>query len=227
VPDVREEPKPDWISDPFEGKRPRGRKRLEYCPDKIRVLCALAQRGKGGVYEAIDLRGGFPEPCLLKEGRRNGEVTWDGRDGAWRIRNEERVLARLSAAGVNVPAVRCSFALAGNYYLVMEYLEGETLHNFLSRLHRRLSLSRVVQYSLQLAMFLSQMHRAGWVWRDCKPKNLIVTKQGPWFRLISKAQRALISPIFWDGERAHLCLPSRAAVGRRPEKETICTPWAR
>jgi serine/threonine protein kinase len=25
---------------------------------------------------------------------------------------------------------------------------------------------------------LSQMHRAGWVWRDCKPKNIIVTRAG-------------------------------------------------
>jgi hypothetical protein len=178
VPDVREEPKPDWMSDPFEKNRPVSRKKKTVPFEPIRVLRALGQRGKGGVYEAIDLTGESPQLCLLKEGRKNGEVMWDGRDGTWRIRNEERVLGRLSAAGVNVPAVRSSFELGGNYYLVMEYLNGESLHNFLGRFRRRLPLKRVVGYSLQLATFLSQMHRAGWVWRDCKPKNIIITRAG-------------------------------------------------
>ena len=178
VPDVREEPKPDWISDPFEPHRPISRKKKVIPFEPIRALRVLSQRGKGGVYEAIDLTGDVPRPCLLKEGRMNGEVTWDGRDGVWRIKNEARVLARLSAAGVTVPAIRSSFELGGNYYLVMEYLDGETLHSFLYRLRRRLPLVRVADYGLQLAMFLSQMHRAGWVWRDCKPKNIIVTREG-------------------------------------------------
>src|SRR4029078_143494 len=40
---------------------------------------------------------------------------------------------------------------------------------------RRLPLTRVLSYGLQLSSFLSQMHHAGWTWRDCNTKNLIVT----------------------------------------------------
>ena len=40
------------------------------------------QRGKGGVYQALDLNVNPPRLCLIKEGRKHGELTWDGRDDA-------------------------------------------------------------------------------------------------------------------------------------------------
>lgn len=178
IPDVREQPKPDWINDPFEAHKPRSRAGKQEATSSIRVMTVLAQRGKGGVYEAIDFDPHNTRLCLLKEGRKNGELTWDGRDGAWRIRNEKRVLARLSSCGVPVPQVHSSFEIAGNYYLVMEYLDGETLHDNLLRRRRRLSIAQVLDYGIQLATFISQMHKAGWAWRDCKPKNVILTRAG-------------------------------------------------
>ena len=178
VPDVREEAKPEWVSDPFEEHKPRSGTAKPKTVSSIRVLKALSQRGKGGAYVAIDLRSGRPRLCLLKEGRKNGELTWDGRDGAWRVRNEKRVLSRLSSCGVPVPEVHSAFALRGNYYLVMEFLEGETLHDLLLRRRRRLTVVQVLHLGMQLAEFISKMHRAGWAWRDCKPKNMIVTRVG-------------------------------------------------
>jgi serine/threonine protein kinase len=178
IPDVREEPKPDWVTDPFEKHRPISQKRPSSTNDRIRVLHALSQRGKGGVYAAVDVSGKVPQLCLLKEGRRHGEVSWDSRDGAWRIKNEARVLGQLANAGVPVPAIRSSFETHGDHYLVMDYLDGETLHRFLYRRRRRVPIARAVDFSLQLANFLSQMHAAGWVWRDCKPNNIIVTRAG-------------------------------------------------
>jgi serine/threonine protein kinase len=114
----------------------------------------------------------------LKEGRKHGEVTWDGRDGAWRVQNEERVLKQLSLAGVSVPEVCSSFEIKGNYYLVMKFIEGETLHNRLRRRQRRLPVRQALKYAVGLAEFLSQMHQSGWTWRDCKPKNIIITRHG-------------------------------------------------
>ena len=178
VPDVREEPKPAWVSDPFMAHQPKSKASTPAVVSSIRVIRVLAQRGKGGVYAAIDLRSASPRLCLLKEGRRHGEMTWDGRDGAWRIRNEKRVLSRLSARGVPVPRVHSSFEMGGNYYLVMEYLTGTTLHEMLLRRRRRLSVQQVLDFGVQLAEFISRMHSAGWTWRDCKPKNIIVTRDG-------------------------------------------------
>ncbi len=178
--DVRERPKPDWVRDPFENVKPVSKRRKPQSDPtrSFHVLRALVQRGKGGVYQAIDLGANPPRLCLLKEGRRHGEMAWDGRDGAWRVRNEERVLSSLSARGMMVPKVYSRFELDGNFYLVMEFIDGESLHNLLLRQTRLLSLRRVSSYGIQIATLLSQMHRAGWAWRDCKPKNLIVTGQG-------------------------------------------------
>ena len=178
VPDIRERAKPDWVSDIFETHKPKLRSSRQTAVESIRVIKVLAQRGKGGVYVAIDLRSGSPRLCLLKEGRRHGEVTWDGRDGAWRVKNEERVLSRLSSCGVPVPQVHSSFEMGGNYYLVMEYLDGETLHEKLLFRARRLAVTQVLDCGIQLAQFIVQIHSVGWTWRDCKPKNIIVTRDG-------------------------------------------------
>jgi len=182
TPDVRtsESAKPDWVPDLFEGVRLRGAKReaRDGRPRPYRVLRALVQRGKGGVYQALDLSVSPPRLCLIKEGRKDGETNWDGRDGAWRVRNEERVIATLSARGVNAPRVYSSFELEGNYYLVTEFIAGESLHGLLLRRARRMSVAGVLRYGIQLSDIFSRIHAAGWVWRDCKPVNVLVTPDG-------------------------------------------------
>jgi serine/threonine protein kinase len=182
IPDVREaeNAKPDWVSNPFEERPELRRPRPTSSPQtkNFRVFRALVQRGKGGVYQAIDVSGSAPRLCLLKEGRKNGELNCDGRDGAWRVRHEERVLTLLAATGVDVPSIYTSFEVDGNYYLVTEFIEGECLHNLLRKLKRRIPIARVIGYGIQLAGIFSQIHAAGWVWRDCKPLNLIITPRG-------------------------------------------------
>jgi len=180
IPDRRDQPKPDWVADPFEQLHRRRRvvAQQNSIATSYRVFRALAQRGKGGVYQAADLSSKAPRLCLIKEGRKHGELNWDGRDGRWRIRNEERVLSELLAHGLNVPRVYSSFELAGNAYLVTEFIGGETLQSLLSRLQRRMPIARVLKYGIQLAEFMATMHAAGWVWRDCKPMNIVVTRTG-------------------------------------------------
>lgn len=176
-PDVRERTRPDWAKDPFAPKAGfQTRRTAATVP--FRVLRAVVQRGKGGVYQAIDLRDKLPRLCLLKEGRRSGETSWDGRDGAWRVRHEERVLLKLAAAGVSVPEVYSAFELRGNYYLAMEFIAGETLLQALQKLQRRMPIPRALHLGIQLANVCAQLHRAGWAWRDCKPKNVMVTPEG-------------------------------------------------
>jgi serine/threonine protein kinase len=130
------------------------------------------------VYEAVDAGSNPPRLCILKEGRREGEIAWDGRDGVDRVRNEERVLKSLAAASVNVPRVYASFEVEGNYYVVSEFIAGENVESFLSRRRRRLSLRHGFKLGGQLAFLLSRIHAAGWVWRDFKPSNVMLTREG-------------------------------------------------
>jgi serine/threonine protein kinase len=144
----------------------------------FRAFRALTQRGKGGVYQALDLSAERPRLCILKEGRRHGEPDWDGRDGRWRVRNEEKALTALRAFGVEVPRVYASFEVEGHFYLVTEFIEGVSLQSLLNKRLKRLPVGRALRYGFQLSVLLSRIHSAGWAWQDCKPSNLIVTKEG-------------------------------------------------
>jgi eukaryotic-like serine/threonine-protein kinase len=61
-------------------------------------------------------------------------------------------------------------------YLVMEYLEGETLA---SRLNKgALAPDQVLRYGIEICEGLEMAHRAGIVHRDLKPGNIMLTKTG-------------------------------------------------
>ena len=173
-----EKPFPTWVSNPFPVKKSRTLAKTSFLDKNFCVLRALSQRGKGGVYLGLDLSANAPRVCVLKEGRKNGEVDWDGRDGYWRIKHEARVIKQLRNSGVEVPEIYSSFESENNYYVAAEYIEGENLHAFLKKRRRRLSIAQAVKFAANLAAILARIHSAGWLWRDCKPGNLIVTKQG-------------------------------------------------
>src|SRR6266851_3255648 len=64
----------------------------------------------------------------------------------------------------------------GTDYLVMEYLEGETLAQ---RLHKgSLPLGQVLQYAIEISDALDKAHRKGVTHRDLKPGNIMLTKSG-------------------------------------------------
>ena len=178
VPDLREPgvAVPAWTSDPFTGRTAK-RKVPVQSPLSTTFLSyeALSQRGKGGVYRALDLSVLPARLCVVKEGRRHGETEWDGRDGYWRVKHETQVLKALSSSGIRVPKIYSSFEVGNNFYLVTEYLEGHTLQSSLTSKRKKLPIPTALRYGIQLAELLSKIHAAGWIWRDCKPLNLIVT----------------------------------------------------
>jgi serine/threonine protein kinase len=61
-------------------------------------------------------------------------------------------------------------------YLVMEYLEGETLAHRLKK--RPLPPEQVLQYAIQMTEALDTAHKHGVIHRDLKPSNVMLTKTG-------------------------------------------------
>ncbi|MGA7793131.1 MAG: protein kinase [Candidatus Acidiferrales bacterium] len=61
-------------------------------------------------------------------------------------------------------------------FLVMEYLEGETLAQRLQK--GPLPLEQVLQYAIEIADALDKAHRKGITHRDLKPGNIMLTKSG-------------------------------------------------
>ncbi len=142
---------------------------------KYVIYEAFSQRGKGGVYACVNLNKQSARECIVKEGRLNGETSWSGRDGLYRIKNERRALLSLAKTNVPVPGVYDYFEYSGNGYLVLEKIDGITL----DRLMRAdLSPASRLELARGICGTIASIHEAGWVWRDCKPQNFIVGSSG-------------------------------------------------
>ncbi len=97
--------------------------------------------------------------------------------------NEERMqrftLEAKTAAALNHPNIAQIFEIGehnGTRYIAMEYIEGDTLRELLSR--RQLEIKRTVEFAAQVAAGLSAAHKDGMIHRDIKPENVIVTPAG-------------------------------------------------
>ena len=91
-----------------------------------------------------------------------------------RFEREARAVSALSHPNI------CSLYDVGNQdgidFLVMEYLEGETLAARLAK--GPLPKDQLVRYALQIAEALAQAHRHGVLHRDLKPGNVMITRGG-------------------------------------------------
>jgi eukaryotic-like serine/threonine-protein kinase len=130
------------------------------------ILSTLGAGGMGEVYRARDTRLG--RTVAIKVLR----VPAAGRPIAHqRFAQEAR-----AASGLSHPHIGAFYDIGeahGVPFLVMEYLEGETLA---SRLRRgALPLDEVLRHAIDLADALDHAHRRGIVHRDVKPSNIMLT----------------------------------------------------
>ncbi len=68
-----------------------------------------------------------------------------------------------------------------SHYMVLDYIEGESLREYLSRLHQDglvLRTDRLVKILREVAMALGYAHDQGFVHRDVKPGNILLTRDG-------------------------------------------------
>ncbi|MBQ3018835.1 MAG: serine/threonine protein kinase [Clostridia bacterium] len=63
-------------------------------------------------------------------------------------------------------------------YMVMEFLYGLTLKNYLTAKGEPLRFEEVVSYSAQILRALSEAHRNGIIHRDIKPQNIMLLENG-------------------------------------------------
>jgi hypothetical protein len=85
-----------------------------------------------------------------------------------------------SAAALNHPNAVAVFDVVthdGRPWLVMEYVDGQTLDDEISR-YGQLSPRRVADIGAQLASALARAHERGIVHRDIKPANVLIDKAG-------------------------------------------------
>jgi eukaryotic-like serine/threonine-protein kinase len=92
-----------------------------------------------------------------------------------RFRREARSAASLSHP--NIVAVFDSGSDAGEHYLVMEYVAGQSLAELLAD-QGRLAPRRAAELGVEVCAALAAAHAQGLVHRDVKPANVLVGAEG-------------------------------------------------
>ncbi len=85
-----------------------------------------------------------------------------------------------AAAGLANPNIVNVFDVGednGNYYIVMELVEGITLKEYISK-KGKLSVREATSIAIQVCMGLAAAHAQGIVHRDVKPQNIIISTDG-------------------------------------------------
>jgi len=145
--------------------------------NRYRIIQELGGGGQGTVYLAEDSRLGT-QPCAVKELSPN---QLQPQDLGWAIpafKQEAEMLARLNHPGL----VRVSnyFSERGNWYLVMDYVPGQTLEQIVGQAPRGVPIDVSVNYTLQICNVLEYLHsqQPAVIFRDLKPGNIMVTPSG-------------------------------------------------
>src|ERR1700686_1914621 len=133
------------------------------------ILSGIGAGGMGEVYKARDTR--LDRTVAIKVLPTHLADRAELRE---RFEREAKTIASL-----NHPHI-CTLHDTGHQdeidYLVMEYLEGETLAQRL--LKGPLPIQQVLQYAIEIADALDKAHRKGITHRDLKPGNIMLTKSG-------------------------------------------------
>ena len=133
---------------------------------KYRIQASLGSGGFGAVYLARD--------------------TWIDKEVAIKVPHkqnlnfaehlrEPRLLAALDHP--NIVSITTAEKTDNVFFIVMEYVAGETLEDVITR-DGALDAPRVVRYSTQLAQAVDHAHRQGVVHRDLRPSNVLVSGAG-------------------------------------------------
>ena len=92
-----------------------------------------------------------------------------------RFQKEGRAAAKLSQSNI-VQAIDVGEYL-GYHYFVMEFVDGKTVYDELAE-KGRLGEREALEIIIQIARALEHAHARGFIHRDVKPKNIMITKDG-------------------------------------------------
>lgn len=142
--------------------------------NRYEIIKEIGVGGMAKVYKAKDrLLGRFVAIKVLKDQYAEDD------EFAKKFENEAQSAARLSHINiVNVYDIGKDM-LNGKLiqYIVMEYVEGETLKDLIDR-EKVLENHDIIDYSTQIAQALKSAHDSGIVHRDIKPQNILIDKFG-------------------------------------------------
>ena len=137
---------------------------------RYKILKKLGEGGKGIVFKCLD--NNLNRVVAIKLIK--GDVT-EG-DSYSRIRREAETTAKMSHQ--NMVAIYDMQKDGDRFYMVMEFVDGDNLLEYVARSKKGLSVNEVIRITISVAEALEYAHERGVIHRDIKPENIMMTKDG-------------------------------------------------
>jgi serine/threonine protein kinase len=152
--------------------------------DRYEIVSLIGMGGMGAVYLVMDSRLGNKK-CALKEmssSRIHDPV--ERQMAVEAFKQEAQILCNLSHPGL--PRVTDFFSQENKHFLVMDYIQGQSLLELLDVREEPFTVSQVLDWGIQLCDVLEYLHRQSppIIYRDLKPGNIIVSTNQKRVRLI-------------------------------------------
>jgi serine/threonine-protein kinase len=144
--------------------------------NRYQVLQRLGAGGFGNTFLAEDTYMPSRRRCVIKQLK---PVTHDPQAYKLvqeRFQREAAVLEELGEGNNQIPRLHAYFSEAGQFYLVQEWIEGDTLTKKVEQ-GGMLSENEVKQILVSLLPVLDYVHSRRMVHRDIKPDNIIIRKR--------------------------------------------------
>ena len=163
---------------------------------RYQIIGQLGRGGMGAVYLARDMEL-FGRLCVVKQMRPFFATQSERRKAEEDFKREAEVLARLNHPGhPRIPEVYGYFVEGVDQFLVMKYIEGESLERRLERLNRPMSEPEVVRCAMETANALVYLHSRRpqpVIHRDIKPANIIIDPEDRVWLVDFGLARAVVS----------------------------------
>jgi serine/threonine protein kinase len=146
--------------------------------ERYRIVAQIGSGGMGTVYEAEDTL--FDDHLVaVKELRQSGLSAQEMMEATTAFKREAHLLVGLNHP--NLPKIQDYFADAGRWYLVMDFIEGETLETYMTHwTGGYLPVNEALDIAIQLCTVLNYLHtrQPPIIFRDLKPANVMRTPGG-------------------------------------------------
>jgi serine/threonine protein kinase len=144
--------------------------------NRYMIMRAIGHGGMAAVYQAKDLK--HDTICAVKEMSLSSVPPHEHAQAIHNFLAEATILSRLNH--LNLPAFTDFFTEGSRHFLVMEYIEGNTLEDLLEHNGGPFSERRVLGWARQLCDVLEYLHsqQPPVIFRDMKPGNIMLRRDG-------------------------------------------------